>query len=369
MEIDMTITSQRPPERSAAPADTGLVGPSFEQRLIEGIRPISEHFLAMALHHLFDTGLYDHLAERPHVTVETLAGLFEMDEDRLRGFLLYLANEGIVDVAHDGVRLTPKGRHHGEFKPWYTMLIGGYASTARQMGGALRRNSPSCSRDGRYVGMGSCEISRFDGMPMTRALLADAGVECRELLDLGCGNGLYLTEFCRDMPGTRAWGAEPDRGGYDEARQLVDAAGMAGRVNLVHASATDFLRDPPADCAPDLIVFGYVLHEILAQQDEDAVIALLRGVVERFPRINVVVIEVANEIENPAVMRHGLATNFWNPYYLIHYFTRQRLEKRAYWEDLFTRAGLTAVSFVTTDPRVDSTGLELGYLLRGPDYR
>jgi 2-ketoarginine methyltransferase len=355
--------------RAASDDQPSLVDGSFEQRLIEGIRPIADHFLAFALHHLFDTGLHDELARRPAATtIGALADSRGMEEHRLRGFLLYLANEGVVQVEGESVRLTPKGVQYGEFKPWYTMLIGGYSSTVGQIGAALSRGAADCTRDGRYVGLGSCEISRYDGMPMTRQLLANAGVDSREVLDLGCGNALYLVEFCRAMPGMVAWGVEPDSGGHDEAQRLVSAAGMSDRVRLANRSATDFLRNPPADCNPDLIVFGYVLQEILAQEGEDAILALLRDVVDRFPKINIVVIEVANEIDNPAVMRHGLATNFWNPYYLIHYFTRQRLERKPYWDDLFSRAGLQTVSFVSTDPRVDSTGVELGYLLRGPAF-
>jgi 2-ketoarginine methyltransferase len=363
---------------SDSPAAAGAGGPvgsadvvdaSFELRLIEAIRPISEHFLAVAIHHLFDTGIYAVLAAESAVPIEALADSLILDLERLRGFLLYLSNEGIVAIADDTVRLTPAGRAYAEFQPWYTFLIGGYGSTIQQIGSALRLDSPTCSRNGRYVGAGSCEISRYDGMPMTRDLLAKAGVECRELLDLGCGNALYLTEFCRNLPGVRAWGVEPDPGGHREARRLVEQAGMADRVTLVNASATDFLRDPPPACEPNLIVLGYVLQEILAQEGETAILKLLRDVVARYPKINIAVIEVANEIDNPAVMRHRLATNFWNPYFLIHYFTRQRLEKRAYWDDLFERAGLTVAAFVTTDPRVDSTGVELGYLLRGPAYQ
>ncbi|WP_084960737.1 hypothetical protein [Thermoactinospora rubra] len=348
---------------------TAGVDPSFELRLIEALRPISQHFLAVGVHHLFDTGLYDALADAPPTPVRQLADRLAMEAGRLRGFLLYLANEGIVRLEDDRVALTPKARELHEFRAWYTFLIGGYASTIQQIGGALRLGAPDCTRDGEYVGAGSCEISRYDGMPMTLDLLAKAGVTARELLDLGCGNALYLTEFAKTMPGLRAWGVEPDAGGYRAAVALVEQAGMADRVRLVNASATDFLRDPPAGCEPDLVVLGYVLQEILAQEGEEAVLELLRGVVARFPLINVVVIEVSDEIDNPAVMRHGLARAFWNPYFLIHYFTRQRLAKKAYWDELFRRAGLTVAAFTTTDPRVDSTGVELGYLLRGPAYR
>jgi 2-ketoarginine methyltransferase len=363
METSLLARSQ------AAPDVEHVADQGFEQRLIEGIRPIAEHFLAQALHHLFTTGLYDRLEDGSAIPVAELAYDFGMDQDRLRGLLLYLANEGIVVVEDTAVRLTAKGRGYGEFRAWYTLLVGGYSTTIAQIGDALAVGSASCTRNGANVGAGSCEISRYDGMAMTNALLARAGVQCSELLDLGCGNALYLTEFCKAMPDARAWGTEPDSGGYAEGRQLVDEAGLADRIRLANRSAIDFLKDPPAECLPDLIVFGYVLHEILGQDGEQAVITLLKRVVERFPNINVVVIEVANEIANSSVMRHGLATNFWNPYYLIHYFTRQRLETRAYWENLFAAAGLDIIGFTTTDPHVDSTGLELGYLLRGPDYR
>lgn len=343
-----------------------FVDAGFERRLIEGIRPIAEHYLAIALHNLFASGVYDELAAPAEaVPIASLAEGLGLDAHRLRGLLLFLANEDVVTVEDDAVSLTATGRRYGEFRPWYTMLIGGYATTLEQIGRALPEGSPWCTREGRYVGQGSCQVARYDGMPITRTLLARAGVDSREVLDLGCGNGLYLIDFCRDLPEIQAWGSEPDRGGYEEAVELVEQAGMSDRIRLENRSATEFLLDPPAECDPDLIVFGYVLHEILAQDGEDAVVGLLRSVVERFPRINVVVVEVVNAIEDAKTMRHGLARNFWNPYYLLHYFTPQRLETQAFWERLFEAAGLQVADVITTDPSVDSTGVELGYLLRG----
>src|SRR5689334_22040305 len=111
----------------------GVVDGGFEQRLIEGIRPIAEHFLAAALHHFFDTGLYDTLVGEPGF--RPIAGLAEsmaFEEYRLRGLLYFLANEGVVEIESDGVRLTRKGAGYGEFRPWYTMMIGGYSTTLEQ---------------------------------------------------------------------------------------------------------------------------------------------------------------------------------------------------------------------------------------------
>ena len=211
---------------------------------------------------------------------------------------------------------------------------------------------------------GSCEMSRYDGIPITRELMARGAVEYHQVLDLGCGSALYLTDFCKEVPGITAWGVEPDPGGYAEAVSHVAGEGMSERITLANRSATAFLDDPPSECRPDLLVLGYVLQEVLQQEGEEAVERLLRNVARAFPDISIAVIEVANEIANPTIMRHGLATNFWNPYFLMHVFTAQRLESPEYWERLFARTGWRVDAFVSTDRHIDSTGLELGYLLR-----
>jgi len=347
------------------PASAPHVDPGFEKRLIEHARPIAEHFLASALHHFFNSGIYDRLCDAGGTQdIPTLASSMELDETRTLGFLLFLANEDIVVVKGMTVELTRRAHDFAEFRAWYTLMIGGYSTTLDQLGDAMRNGAPGCSRNGRNVGLGSCEISKFDGMPMTRSLLAADGTEPQVVLDLGCGNGLYLIDFCKHMPGIEAWGVEPDPGSFREARDLVQTAGIAERVHLINTSAEDFLANPPEGCRPDLIVFGYVLQEILGQSGETEVVRTLESITARFPNIVIVVIEVANEITNAAVMRHGLARNFWNTYYLIHYFTNQRLETADFWTALFDRAGLDLRHTVTTPEFVDSTGLELGYLLR-----
>src|SRR6185436_6933816 len=112
-----------------------------------------------------------------------------------------------------------------------------YSGTLDQLGDALRAGAGACSRNGRYVGLGSCEMAAFDGMPMTRSLLDRAGLTSTEVLDLGCGNARYLVELCRRDPDLRAWGGEPDPGGFAEAQALVAEAGLGDRIRLVNATA------------------------------------------------------------------------------------------------------------------------------------
>ncbi len=381
------MTSTQPPANGVTPPANGVtnaaqppgtgaelipgharagVDAGFEQRVIDKIRPIAEHYLAMCLHHLFASGVFDYLAAAAKpVPIPTVVGALGLAEDRLTGLLLFLANEGVVTVEHGTAALTAKGRGYDEVRGWYTMMIGGYSVTMQQLGDALVAGAPPTSvREGRFVGLGSCEVSRYDGLPITRTLLERAGVACREVLDLSCGNGLCLVDFCRQMPGVRAWGAEPDPGEYAEAVKLVERAGLSERIRLRNCSATEFLSDPPEGCDPDVIVFGFVLHEILAQRSAGTVRDLLRAAAETFPQINIVVIEVSSEMDNSRLMQHGMARNFWNPYLLLHTFTPQRLERREFWDNLFAAAGLRIADLITTDAAVDSSGIELGYLLR-----
>lgn len=333
-----------------------------EGELIEALQPIRFFALAANLHHFFKSGIYDTLAAAATAT-EPLASALALDAVRLAGFLQYLGNEGILDATPAGWVVTTKGRTLAQFRGWYTMFIGGYGSTFLQLGDRLQRGASPATRDAAQVGIGSCFISHYDAIPLTRSLMAKAPTRGRRILDIGCGNALYLVEFCKAMPEVEAWGVEPDPQGYAAAVQLVESSGLKERIHLLCRSALDFFRAPAATSF-DFAVLGFVLHEILGQSGEAAVIEFLREFITRFPEIHLIVIEVDERMADPQIMRHGLALGYYNPYYLFHPFTSQRLAPAAYWEALFAKAGLVVLARETTSPRVDSTGLELGYLLR-----
>jgi 2-ketoarginine methyltransferase len=336
---------------------------TFEFELIEALQPIRGLALANAIWHLFELGLFDALGAGPK-PLGALATAHDLDEVRLAAFLKYLRNEGYVSEREDGWHLTERARGLAPFRGWYTMLVGGYGPTFREIGGAMRRGAASASRDRARVGIGSCGISEYDAIPLTRALMAKSGKGCRRLLDLGCGNALYLVEFCKAIPGIEAWGVEPAADTCRAASETVTAAGMTDRIHIVHAGAVEFLRTADRSINPDFTVLGFVLHEILGQEGDEGVLAFLRNLVERFPELDIIVIEVDNQLDNPERMRHGLGLAYYNPYMLFHPFTEQRLERASFWLSIFERAGLEIVASQPADPTVDSTGLEIGYLLR-----
>lgn len=331
------------------------VDPNFESRLIEALQPIRGMALAQGIHHLVNSGIYQIISTSP-TSVDDVAKTLEMEPSRVAGFLQYLANEDIVSF-HDGVAtLTVKGAGLRDFRPWYELLVGGYANTLGQITQTLSQQAYA-TRDGTMVGLGSCGISQYDALPLVRRLLMDAPVSPAEIVDIGCGSGDFLIDLAKDYPGVTAVGVDP----YAPVEKQTDS------LVFHQASAVDFVRtldanDGSANWADRLFVGAFLLQEILEQQGRATIIEMVRTIIRHGAYFAVV--EVDHRPADPSVMRHGLGQAYYNPYYFLHVLTEQRLETTDFWLDLFDDAGAMIVSQRTVNPKVDSTGLEFGCLLK-----
>ncbi|MFD7464761.1 2-ketoarginine methyltransferase [Streptomyces tendae] len=323
----------------------------FELRLIEALQPVRGFALAQGIHHLFTSGLYERVAAGPQ-RVADVADSLELDPSRTAGFLRYLANEDYVTLSGDIVALTDKGRALGAYRPWYELLVGGYAETFQQVTDVLRGKGYA-SRDGRMVGVGSCGISAFDALPLVRELVSDLPAAPTSVVDLGCGDGTFLTDLVDGTGTATGIGVDPF---------APETSAVAG-ISFVRSGATDFVRRDTRD-DPDpsrLFLAAFLLQEVLEQEGRGAVVELVRGALRQGGHLAVV--EVDHRPADPRVMRHGLGLAYYNPYYLLHVLTEQRLETDEFWQELFEEAGARLVSRRLVDVRVDSTGLEVGYLL------
>ncbi|MFC5747158.1 methyltransferase [Actinomadura rugatobispora] len=336
--------------------------PIQERVLTDCLEPFKGFVLSSMIFAMHRHGL-DEDFERGTTLEELVASRGGLDRARTAALVDYLAAAQVIARDPGGrLTLTPLGRRFGEARPWYEMMIGGYGITFLELGEHLGQGSPPAPRVGRFVGSGSCGISMHDSIPLVRKLLATTGRDYRMLVDLGCGSGVYLTELCRDHPRMRAVGIEPDAAAVEAAREWVATQPTADRVRVEQAGALEWLASGAE--RPDLAVLAFVIHEVLGQEGEEGVRRLLTELFEAAPDLDLVIVDIDLQSSDEAAMKHPLAQNYYNAYYLMHPFTRQRLETRAWWEALFADCGLEIAASSLTDPAMDSTGMEVGWLLR-----
>ena len=328
---------------------------NFELRLVDALKPIRAFALAQGIYHLFESGIFEQI-DRGDLPIHSLAKSLNMRPDRLEGFLRFLANEDLVSLEGGTVSLTERGQNLRDFRPWYELLIGGYAQTFQQITEVLS-GKKYASRDGRMVSIGSCGISQYDALPLVRELLSDMSTSPSELIDIGCGDGRFLIDIMRDYPEVPAVGVDP----------FAPAEKRRGRLRFEQLSAIDYLHTLRFDSngvtsPPRLFIAAFLLQEVLEQSGRAVVVDMVRTIIQGGAYL--AIIEVDAEPENPAILRSGLGLAYYNPYYLVHVLTEQRLESLDFWLHLFDEAGASVVSRRAVNPDVDSTGLLFGCLLR-----
>ena len=338
----------------------GYPVPIRESTLVTALEPFRGFVLSTAIFALQKSGLEQELASG--ASFDELASNGPRDRERLTALLDYLRAADLVTLDSGTFRLTELAQTYREAGAWYEMMVGGYGVTFLSLADHLGAGSPGAPRVGGYVGSGSCGISVHDSVPLLRRLLAASGRDYRRLIDLGCGSGVYLTELCAQFPQLQAVGIEPDADAVQAARLWVSGQPGSDRVRVEQAGALEWVER--ATEPPDLAILAFVIHEVLGQEGETGVRKLLTGLFDAAPDLDLVVIDIDLRSSDQSAMTHPLARNYYNAYFLLHPFTRQRLMPRLWWEELYADCGLKVVDSGTTDPSMDSTGFEIGWLLR-----
>jgi len=211
-----------------------------------------------------------------------------------------------------------------------------------------------------WVGTGSCQISRYDTIPMTKAFIQSVKPDAKHIVDFGCGNALYLCALAKELDGIRAIGIEPDKNAYEAGLRKVAELGLQGQVSLVNVDALDYEITEK----PDFILFGFVLQEIVSQIGRPAFVEYLSKLGRKFADSYLMVMEVDYDIDNREVMQSPMGRGYYNPYFLLHPFTNQLLLPKKEWDQIFAEAGFDIVRDEVTSPKADPSGFGICYVLK-----
>ena len=103
--------------------------------------------------------------------------------------------------------LTEEGRHLNCTRAGNDVVVGGYRPIFERLDHVLREGATSVTRIGAKVGIGSCEISRYDAIPKTIEFIRRFNPDARIVADIGCGDAQYLCAIVELFDGIKESGS------------------------------------------------------------------------------------------------------------------------------------------------------------------
>ncbi len=342
--------------------DAILNSPWFQPGMFKSLDYIRGFVGSQVIFQMLKNGVFDDLLGG--MSLMDIAIKRDMDAYLLKTVFEYLTvEEVLIKEQQNGLvsfRLSEYGQHIKFYEGWFNILVGGYGSIFSNIDTMLRQGIGAARRDGGLVGMGSCQISRYDTIPITKAFIQSVKPGAKRIVDFGCGNALYLCSLAKELDGIKAIGIEPDGKAYRAGLEQVAQMGLQDQVSLVNVDALDYEIEEH----PDFILFGFVLQEIIAQIGRDEMIHYLKKLGQKFTDSYLMVMEVDYDIDNHQVMKTPVGSGYYNPYFLLHPFTQQLLLPKCEWDDIFAAAGYAIIRDEVTSPKADPTGLGICYVLQ-----
>lgn len=326
--------------------------------LVVGLEPIRQMFRAQAVQVLLSTGIAETLAQRDTaVGLEELKAVGNFDATRLQAFLEYCVHESLIQESVGiGYFPTETLRRLLVLAPWYEMLVAGYGQSFPALPELLADPARYAPRHLSEVARGSSGISRHDSIPVILDLLEAHNISA-PITDLGSADGAYLQAIAEARGSCPMTAVEPNEDSavrakralslYPEARVVVDTA----------QSYVDGLEEPRG-----CFIISFVLHEILAQDGEEYVEGFLSRLLSH-PDNTLIVTEVNRDVA-PGTLEQGIGLNYYNPYFLLHAITRQRLLGLKDWTRIIQNAGGVITDTRHPDDRLDPTLTEFVALVR-----
>jgi SAM-dependent methyltransferase len=331
----------------------------------EPLEIIEGAYLARVVEHFHVHGIFARLLEKS--TARDLARATGYDEELLGGLLELLHERttllGRTRSGH--YRLNP---HYGR----YYFLGFQVDKFLRAYGPCLERleeslTSPSLGRSfvDRRVEADAYHLIQSPPNPVVMEIIRERRI--RSVVDLGCGPATMLTELALEEPAFRGWGIDESAEMCRVAAERVAAAGVADRVEVVHADArTLAARMPAARRAKVEALQSKSLMNELFRHDTTGAAAYLKALGRLFPGRMLFIVDYYGKLTR----RRGIPARYVHTliHDVIQLVTAQGVppgDLRA-WADVYRKAGC----FVEHAYEGDSQGIEwFVHLVRLPEKR
>jgi 2-ketoarginine methyltransferase len=296
-------------------------------------------YTTRAIQTLLNVGFLDEVERKGSVDVESFARSNNLDPDVLRALCEALFAMRVLKLNGHGYALDRKGKMVLEVARGWFDISYGYEEVFHNLEGLLKktkRYGSDVHRRGDYVARGSGEIENWVYFPLAIEMVRNGGF--KRVLDLGCGDGTFLREMCRNLSGVTGYGLDLAPDAIALGERLRHDEGLDGRVHLHAADVCEMETLPNLWRDIDLGITFFVLHEVRYAGGE-AVVHLLRSFRRLFPNVPLIVFEAIRPTAEQMRARPGMSVH----YFMYHDLTHQKPVSREEWRDLFKAAGFSSI--------------------------
>lgn len=297
------------------------------------------YFTTHVVQVLLSTGFFEEMTRAGHVQPAAFAAQRGLDPDILATCCESLYAARILERHDQAFTLSRRGRILIEVGRGWFVGVYGYRAVYANLEAMLRgtrQYGQEIHRDPVAVARGSCEAESWVHFPLALKAIRRAGHQ--RVLDLGCGDGTFLTMLCEACPSCVGYGIDHHPSVVKEARQRVLQAGCGDRVEIAEADLRRLGTLPPAFREVDLVTIFLVLHEMLWTGEEE-VVQTLKQMRHDLPSVPILIVEIIRPSVEAMRRRPGMMVQ----YLIQHELSRQKLIRRDQWRNLFTAAGFGAV--------------------------
>jgi SAM-dependent methyltransferase len=301
------------------------------------------HVLTRVIQTLLDVGLFDAMQQRGAIDLGAFAAERSLDRRLLIAMCDYLAGRRVLrraateccyELDGNGAFLMDSSALRG-----WIELTHGYEDVLHAMPdlltGRRRYAAGDVQRDGHHVAVGSGRASNDFFFPLTTERIRRGGY--RRVLDIGCGDAMFLRYMCARLPGVTGIGIDRSPEAVAEANAAITRDGLTGRVQVVCGDAMELGKYRTRFAGVDAATSFFVLHELCGGSGQQLLEPFLDTYQRSLPGTPLIAIEAIRPSVDQLRRRPGPAAE----YSLLHDLSGQKTIGRGAWTEVLKSAGFT----------------------------